>query len=169
MPNLGLECPRLNLHRLLVGLRGTGLISQDETGTNPDGRGTQHQGSSDSRTVVQTTGGDNLHGLAGHGALVALAQLGNRGDEQRGGDSTSVTTTLTTLSADEIRTSLQRLLHVLGVTDHVHVKDTVAVEAVDNRAGRHTDSRDEELRTTLDDNVDQFIELALGVIVADQR
>ena len=151
---------------LLVSLRSTGLISQDETGTDPDGRSTQHQGSRDGGAVVQTTSGNNLHGLAGHGALVALAQLGNSGDEQRGGHGTSVTTTFTTLSTDEIRTGLQRLLHVLGVTDHVHVEDAVAVKTVDNVAGRDTDSRDEKLRTTLDDNVDQFVELTLGVIVA---
>ena len=144
----------------------TGFVGQDETGTNPDGRSTQHQGSSNSGAVVQTTGSDNLHGLAGHGALVALAQLGNSGDEQRGGHGTSVTTTFTTLSTDEIRTGLQRLLHVLGVTDHVHVKDAVAVKTLDNMTGRDTDGRNEQLRTALDDDVDQLVELTLCVIVA---
>ena len=151
---------------LLVSLRGTGLIGQDEAGTNPDSGGAQHQRSSNRLAVVQTTGGDNLHGIAGHRALVALDQLGNGRDKDGGGDITSVSTTLTTLGADDVCASVQRLLDVLGVTDHVHVEDSVAVEAVDNGSGRNTDSRDKELSAALNDDVDKLVQLSLGVVVA---
>jgi len=154
---------------LLVSLRSTSLISQDEAGTNPDSRGTQHQSGSNGLTVVQTTSRNDLHGLTSHRALLAPAQLGNGGDKEGSGDIPSVSTTLTTLSADDICAGIQRFLNVLGVADHVHVEDSVAVESVDNVLRGDTDSGDEELSAALDDDVDEFVEFPLGVVVAKEE
>jgi hypothetical protein len=150
----------------LVSDGGTGLIGQDEAGTDPDSRGAEHQSSSDRSTVVQTTGCDDLHGLASQRALLALDQLGNGGDEDSGGDVTGVTATLTTLGADNINANIKGLLDVLGVADHVHAEDAGTVELIDNSLGGHTDGGDEKASLLLDDNIDELTELALGVIVA---
>lgn len=151
---------------LLVGNGGTSLLGQNEAGTDPDGGGTEHEGSGDGVTVEQTTGGDDLHGLAGQRALAALDQLGHGGDEDGGGDVTGVTATLTTLGADDIDADVEGLLDVLGVADHVHAEDAGTVELLDNGLGGDTDGGDEELGTALDDDIDELVELALGVVVA---
>ena len=151
---------------LLVSLGSTGLISQDETGTDPDSRGAEHQSGGNGVTVVQTTSRNDLHGLTGQGALTALDQLSHGGDEDGGRDITGVTTTLTTLGADNIDTNVERLLDVLGVTDHVHGEDTGTVQPLDDGLGGNTDGRDKELGATLDNDVDELVELALGVVVA---
>lgn len=152
-----------------MSLRSTSLISQDEAGTNPDSGSTQHQSSSNGLAIVQTTSRNNLHGLTSHRALLAPTQLGNGGDKESSGNITSVSTTLTTLSTDKICASIQRLLNVLGVADHIHVEDSVAVESVDDSLRGDTDSGDEELSAALDDDVDKFVELALGVVVAREE
>lgn len=151
---------------LLVGNGGTGLIGQNEAGTDPDGGGTEHESSGDGVAVEQTTSGDDLDGLAGQRALAALDQLGDGGDEDGGGDVTGVTATLTTLGADDIDTDVESLLDVLGVADHVHAEDAGTVEPLDDSLGGNTDGRDEELSTALDDDIDELVELALGVVVA---
>jgi len=97
---------------------------------------------------------------------VAFDELSNGGDEDRGRNVASVTSTLATLSADEIDAELEALLDVLGVTDHVHVEDAVLVELVNDGLGWDTNGRDEETGARLDDDVDEVIELALGVVVA---
>lgn len=156
-------------HSFLVRLGGTGLISEDETGSNPDGTGTHHEGSSQKLTVVDTTGGDDLNGALEERALGVLAEVDDGGDENGGRDVTSVTATLTTLGADNVDAEVEALLDVLGVSDHVHVDDAGSVESVDDVLGRDTDSRDEELGARFDDDVDELVELALGVIVAKAR
>lgn len=149
-----------------MSLGGTGLLRQDEAGTDPDSRGAEHQSGSNGVTVVQTTSSNDLDVLTGQGALLALNQLGNSGDEDSGRNITSVTTTLTTLSTNDIHTDIQGLGDVLGVPDHVHAEDTGTVELVDNGLGGNTNGRHEELSTALDDDIDELIELALGVIIA---
>lgn len=145
---------------------GTSLVRQDEAGTDPDSGGTEHKSSSNGATVEQTTGSDDLHGLAGQRALLALDQLGNSGDEDGSGDITSVTTALTTLGADDINANIKGLLDVLGVTDHVHAQDAGTVQLLDNSLGGNTDGGNEEASLFLDDNIDKLTELALGVVVA---
>jgi hypothetical protein len=151
-----------------VSLGGTGLVRQDEASTDPDSRGAEHESSSNRVTVEQTTGSDDLHGLACQRALLALDQLGNSGDEDGGWDIASVTTTLTTLSTDDIDADVQALGDVLGVTDHVHAQDTGTVELLDNGLGRNTDGRDEQASLLGDDDIDELAELTLGVVVAVQ-
>jgi hypothetical protein len=150
----------------LVSGRGTGLIRQDEASTDPDGGSTEHESSGNGVTVEQTTSRDDLHGLAGQRARLALDQLGNSRDENGGRDITGVTTTLTTLGADNINTDIKTLLHVLGVTDHVHSEDTGTVQLVDDSLGGDPDGGDEETGLAIDDDIDELTELALSVIVA---
>ena len=145
---------------------GTGLIRQDEASTDPDSGGAEHKGSSNRVAVEKTTGRDDLHGLAGERALLALDQLGNGGDEDSGRDITGVTTALTTLGADNINANIKGLLDVLGVADHVHAEDAGTVELLDDSLGGNTDSGDEKASLFLDDNINELTELALGVVVA---
>lgn len=149
-----------------MGLGGASLVGQDEAGTDPDAGSAQHEGGGEGVAVEETTSGDNLDGLAGHGALLASTELGDGRDENSGGDITGVPTALTTLGADDIGTGIEGLLDVLGVADHVHVEDTGLVESLDDVLGGNTDGGNEELGTALDDDVDQLIELTLGVVVA---
>lgn len=151
---------------VLVGLGGTSLLGEDETGTNPDTAGAHHERRGEELTVPDTTGGNNLDGLASQWGLVALDELSNGGDEDGGGGVTGVAATLATLSADDIDTEVEALLDVLGVADHVHVEDAVLVELLDDVLGGDTDGGNEELGAGLDDDVNQLVKLALGVIVA---
>lgn len=146
--------------------RSTGLLSQDEAGTDPHGRGAEHQSSGNGVTVVQTTSSNDLHGQACQRALTALDQLGDGGDEDGGGDITSVTTALTTLGADDIDTDVKGLLNVLGVADHVHAEDAGAVELLNDGLGGNTDSGNEEPGAGLNDDLDELVQLALGVVIA---
>jgi hypothetical protein len=57
-------------------------------------------------------------------------------------------------------------LCVFGVTNHVHVQNSVLVELINNSLGGHTDGGDEKLSAALDDDVDKFVELSLCVVVA---
>lgn len=155
------------LDGVLVSLGSTSLLSEDEAGTNPDGRGTKGEGSSDGLAVVDTTSGDNLDWLAGHWGLVALDEIDDGWDEDGGWGVTGVSTSLTTLSANEIDTESEALGDVLWVTDHVHVEDAVGVELVDDSLWWDTDGGDEELGARLDNDIDELVELTLGVIVAE--
>ena len=151
---------------LLVGARSTSLVGENETSSDPDGIGTHHERSSEELTVVNTTSGNDVNGTTSERGLVALDGLNDGGDEDSGGNVTSVTTTLTTLGADDIDTDVNALLDVLDVANHVHVGNTSLVELVDDGLGGDTDGRDKQLGAGLDNNVDELIELALGVIVA---
>jgi hypothetical protein len=77
-----------------------------------------------------------------------------------------VSTSFTALSADDIDVEVEAFLDVLGVADHVHVQDAIGVELVDDSFGRDTDGGYEEAGAAVDDDVDEFVELAFGVVVA---
>ena len=79
-----------------------------------------------------------------------------------------MTTTFTSLCADDVYVALKALCDVLRVADHVHVEDAVPVQPVDDMLGRDTDGGDEEFGSRFDDDIDELVELALGVIVAIQ-
>lgn len=150
----------------LVGLGSASLVSQDEAGADPDGGGAHDEGSGEGLAVADTTGSDDLDGSASQGRLGLADSLDNGGDQDSGGGITSVATTLTALGADDVGTDVQALLDVLGVADHVHVEDTSLVQSLDDGLGGHTDGANEQLSAGLDDDVDQAIKLALGVVVA---
>lgn len=152
-----------------MSLGGTGLVGKDEAGTDPNGRGAQHESCSDRLSIEQTTGSNNLDGLTGQRALVALDQLGDGRNENSSGNITSVTTTLSTLGADNVGTDIEALLDVLGVTDHVHVENASLVQSLDDRLGGDSDGGDEELRTALNDDLNQLVELSLGVVIAIRK
>lgn len=154
------------LDGVLVGLGGTGLVSEDESGTDPDGAGAHHQSSSNGLSVVDSTCGNDLDGLASHGAGLTLAELDDGGDQNSCGNITSVSTTLTSLSADDINAELKALLDVLGVSDHVHVQNTGLVQFLDNMLGGNTDGRNEQLGSARNCDVDELVKLSLGVVVA---
>lgn len=128
---------------LLVVLGGTGLISKDESSTNPDTGSTKHEGRGNALAVEDTAGSNNLDGLASHGAGLALAELSNGRDKDAGRDVSGVATTLTTLGADDVHTNVETLLYMLGVTDHVHIKDSSRVQSVNDMLWWHTDGGDE--------------------------
>lgn len=151
---------------LLVVLGGTGLISKDESSTNPDTGSTEHEGRGNALAVEDTAGSNNLDGLAGHGAGLALAELSHGRDKDAGRDVSGVATTLTTLGADDVDTNVETLLYMLGVADHVHIKDSSRVQSVNDMLWWHTDGRDEQLGAALDNNGDQLVKLSLGVVVA---
>jgi hypothetical protein len=77
-----------------------------------------------------------------------------------------VTTSFTTLSADQINADVEAFLDVLGVADHVHVEDASFVETVHHCLWGDTDGRDEEFNTRVDNNGDEFVKFAFGVVVA---
>lgn len=154
---------------LLVCLWCSGLISQDETSANPDGAGTQHEGSSDGLSIVDTTSSNHLNGLTSHWASAALDKVHNRWDQNRRWNVTSVSTTLASLCADNVNTEVEALLNVLWVSDHVHVQNAGLVEALDNMFGRNSDGGDEKLSTRVDNNAGQLVELSLRIIVAGQE
>jgi len=153
------------LDGLLVGRRSIGLVAKNKAGSDPDTGSTQHQGSSQGVSAVHSTSSKNLDGLAGHGAASALAEVNHSRDEDGGGDVAGVATTLTALSTDDVDTEVKALSDVLGVADHVHVQDTVAVELLDNVTRWASDGGDKEASAGVDDDVDEFIELSLGVVI----
>ena len=150
----------------LVSFGGTGLLSKDEASSNPNSRSTKVEHGSDGLATEDATSGDDLHLLAGERRFVALDHLNRGGDEDRCRCVASVSTTLATLRADDVNTEVETLLDVLGVTDHVHVEDAVLVQLIDNGFGWDTDGGDKELSARVDDDVDELVQLALGVVVA---
>lgn len=107
-----------------------------------------------------------MHGLAGHGALVAAAKSDDLWDEDCGGDVAGVASSFTALCANHVDAELEALLDVLGVADHVHVEDAGFVELVDDFFGGHADGGDEEAGAGVDGDLDEFVEFAFGVVVA---
>ncbi len=73
---------------------------------------------------------------------------------------------LAALGADHVDADVEAFLHVLGVPDHVHVEDAGFVEAVDDVEGGHADGGDEEFGAGIDDDGDEVVEFAFGVVVA---
>lgn len=154
---------------LLVHAGSASLVRQDEAGADPDTGGAHHERGSEKLAVVDAAGGDNQDGAAGEGRLGVLDSVDDGGDEDGGGRVTGVATTLATLGADDVDTNVNALLGMLDVANHVHVEDAGLVQAVDDVLGGDTDGGDEELGAGLDDDVDELVELALGVVVAAQR
>jgi hypothetical protein len=129
---------------LLVRLGRASLLGENKSSTDPDARGAEHERSGKGLAVEQTTGGDALDRLLGERRNGFGAHGGDGGDQNGGGDITSVATSLASLSADDIDAEVEAFLNVLGVADHVHVEDAIGVELVDNSLRRHADGGNEE-------------------------
>lgn len=151
---------------LLVGLWSTGFFREDEAGSNPYSGGTKHKSCSHRLAVEETSGSNDLNRLAVHWALLALDHLNNGGDEDSCGDISGVATSLSSLSANDIHTSVKALLDVLRVADHVHIEDTSGMQTVNDMLWWDTNSRDKEAGFAFDDNINKLVQLALRVVVA---
>lgn len=151
---------------LLMSLRRTSLICQDEAGTDPNGRSTKHKSCGNSLAIIDTTSSDNLDRCAGHWAGLTLAELDNSGDQNSCGNIASVSTSLSTLCTNDINTEIEAFFDVLGVADHVHVEDAGVVETIDDMLGWDTDGGDEQLCAAVNDDAHKLVELALSIIVA---
>jgi len=95
---------------------------------------------------------------------VALDRVGDRGNEYRRGDFARVATSFARLRADDVDANVECFLDVLWVADHVHDQDPGFVKLIDDFALGYTNGRNEETRFLLDDNVDEFRQLAACVI-----
>jgi hypothetical protein len=107
-----------------------------------------------------------LYRLTSHGTGLALAEIHNSGDQDSRRNITSVTSTLTTLCANNINAKVEALLHMFWVANHVHVEDAILVEAVNDGFGWNTDGGNKELGTAVDDDINKLVKLALCVVVA---
>jgi len=152
-------------HGFLVGLGSAGFFAEDKSGTDPDSAGTEREGSGQGLSIEYTTCGDDLDRLASHGALYTFAESDDLWNQDRSRNVSGVATSFATLSADHVHAEVEALLDVLGVSDHVHVENAGLMETVDHGLGWDTDGRDEEAGARLDDDVDELVELALGVVV----
>ncbi|UKZ60312.1 uncharacterized protein TrAtP1_001592 [Trichoderma atroviride] len=100
------------------------------------------------------------------GRLCVADGLDDGGDQHRRRRVAGVAAALTALGADDVGADVEALLDVLDVANHVHVQDAGLVQLLDDGLGRHADGTDEQLGAGLDDDVDEAIELTLGVVVA---
>ena len=107
---------------LLMCFRRASLLAKNETGADPDGAGTQHKRSSQRLAVEKATSSDNLDILAGQWALVALAHLRHRWDQNGSRHVTSVSTSLATLSTYNVGTHIEAFLDMLRMSNHVHIE-----------------------------------------------
>ena len=138
-----------------MSLRRTSFVGKNEAGTNPDAGSTQHHSCGQRLAIEETTGSNSLDWLASEFGNLLLAQLCDSRDQDRCRDITSVSTTLATLSADDVHIEIEAFLDMLGVSDHIHVEDAVLVKLIHDFPWWHTNSRNEELATGVDDDVDE--------------
>ena len=117
--------------------------------------------------VEETARRDDLDGVAGQGAFFTLDHCGDGGDEDGSGDIARVSASLAALGADDVGAYVEAFGHVFRVPDHVHVEDAGGVEAADDVDGGHADGRDEEFGARVDDDGDEFVQFAFGVVVAE--
>lgn len=151
---------------LLVSPRRTSLLRQHKPSADPYTRRTKCKSGSKTLSIIQTTRSNDLDVLLGEWALYAAAQRRHSGNQYRRWHVAGVSTTLATLCADDIDAQIKALLDVLGMSNHVHIEDAMRVQLVDDLLWWDADGGDEELSAGVDDDVDQFAELALGVVVA---
>ena len=105
--------------RILVRLGCTSLGTRNETSTDPNTLSAPSQVGSKTPTIVNTTSTDHVDGLTSQGGFVTLAGIDTGGDEEGGGDITSVSSTFTSLGTDEVNTGFNGFGDVLGVANHL--------------------------------------------------
>lgn len=94
---------------------------------------------------------------------MSLDRLDAAGDEDTSRDVSSVSSSLSSLRANDIDALRESLGAVLDGSDHVHDGDTSGVELVDGGTGRDSDGADEESCLLGDDDVDELVELSSSV------
>lgn len=139
---------------------------KNESCSDPHSASAKSKSSCERLSVEDTTCCNHLNGLAGHRALVPFAELSNCRDQDSSWDISRVASTFSSLGANHIHAQIKALLHVLRMSDHVHVEHASLVELLHDVLWWDTDGRDEETGAGLDCNVNQLVELALGVVVA---
>ena len=101
-------------------LRSASFGARNESCADPHGLSTPRKVSSERTTVVYGTCAYDIDRLAGQRGLVSLDSIDAGRDEDRGGDVTGVSSTLTSLSADEVDAGGDGFWYVLGVTNHLY-------------------------------------------------
>jgi len=107
--------------QILVLLRRGSLFRSDESGTDPNTLRAVHQTGGKSSSVVDTSGSNDMdlimsdissnqfgktYRSAGQRRLLALANVDTGRDQDRGGGSPGVSSTFTSLGADEVHTDV---------------------------------------------------------------
>jgi hypothetical protein len=82
----------------------------------------------------------------------------------RNGILTGMAPPFATLCADDIDASFESLHDVLRVTNHVHYRYLGVMELFDNVSRRDSNGADKELGARFDDDVDELVQLAAGII-----
>jgi len=152
---------------LLVLLGAARLHSGHEARSNPDAAGALHQAGGQTPSVGDAACGNH------EGVLLAAQELGlvlprhvhDGRDQDAVGDVARVSATLTALRAHHVDTQLQSLDGMLGVSDHVHDQNAGVMQPVDDALGRDAHGGHKQLGARLDGDVDQLVQLAVGVVV----
>ena len=152
----------------LVGFWRAGFVAENEASADPDGVGAEHQCCGERLAVEEPAGCDDLDGVAGHGGFLAFDHGCHCWDEDGCRHVAGVAASFAALGADEVDADVETFLHVLGVPDHVHVEDAGFVQTVDDVLGGDADGGDEELGAVVDDDADEVVEFAFGVVVAGE-
>src|SRR5690349_21384385 len=76
-----------------------------------------------------------------------------------------LTTPFAALGTYNVYTSVQSLHRMLGVSNHVHDQDASLMQSLDSPRRRHANCTDKQLRSILDRDLDQVVELTVCVIV----
>jgi hypothetical protein len=76
-----------------------------------------------------------------------------------------VAAALAALGTHEINAQIKGLDRMLRVSDHIHDQNPRLVKPIDDPPWRHADGRHEQARAGLDGDVDELVELAVGVVV----
>ena len=132
--------------------------------------------------IVDASRRHHYRRLARQRALVPLRHIENRGRENHRRDlitvshlhchpseqsayRSRVTTTLRSLRANDIHARVQRLDRMLRRTHHIHDQNASRMQAVDDVLRRHAHGGHKQPRAILDGDVNQLVEVAVGVVV----
>ena len=149
---------------LLVCRRSTCLFARNEPGADPDSLSAPRQIGRQTSAVIHSTSTNDQDGSTGERRFLSLDCVHDGRDQDRGRHVPGVSTSFTSLSADEIDACLEGLSDVLGVSNHlvrglvikngdsgnfvvstyVHDEDPRGVKFLDDPLRRDTDSRHKE-------------------------
>mmetsp|Transcript_13642 Transcript_13642/g.21567 ORF Transcript_13642/g.21567 Transcript_13642/m.21567 type:complete len:211 (+) Transcript_13642:90-722(+) len=91
---------------ILVPIGSSSLLRRNEAGADPHGRSPQRQAHGETTPIKDTTSSHNMNLATRERGLCVLAKVHNRRDEDGGSNVACVATTLSTLSTDDIDSSL---------------------------------------------------------------
>lgn len=79
-----------------------------------------------------------------------------------------MSTSFCTLSTYDVRSNGTSFGDMFRMPNHVHVQDTVGVKFFDNMFRGDSDGRNKKFRATGDDDVDQRVQVAFGIVDLDR-